>query len=302
MEHHFGSGITRHFMYPYNRKFWTVPPEQLIPDWTPAYVPLVNLRDVVDGAFAQDIRPLGYNSEFWYPRTGGMEQLVTAFTRQLHPVHTNHRVTAIDCDKRLVRFVNGNSARFTHLVSSIPLIEMARLLKPVLPRPVAQAFRGLRYVSVYNVNLGIDRPAITDKHWIYFPEKSYCFFRVGFPMNFSYDVTPSGTSSMYVEVSYSRYRPLRRSTLARQIRKDLISAGLLRQDDRILVAQHNDIQYAYSMYDQDYRENVRIINEFLRRHDIWNAGRAGRWQYLSMEDVLLDGQRISEEINGSVVG
>jgi len=55
------------------------------------------------------------------------------------------------------------------------------------------------------------------------------------------------------------------------------------------------------MYDQDYRENMRKINEFLRRHDIWNAGRAGRWQYMSMEDVLLDGQRISEEINGSVV-
>ncbi len=60
----------------------------------------------------------------------------------------------------------------------------------------------MRWSSVYDINLGIKRPRISDKHWIYFPEKKYRFYRVGFPMNFSTNMTPPKCSSMYVEIAY----------------------------------------------------------------------------------------------------
>ena len=43
----------------------------------------------------------------------------------------------------------------------------------------------LRWVSVYNINIAVGRDNVSNKHWIYFPERQFPFYRVGFPMNFS---------------------------------------------------------------------------------------------------------------------
>ena len=52
------------------------------------------------------------------------------------------------------------------------------------PVKIKSLAKGLKYISVYDINLGIRREGISDKHWIYL-EKEYPFYRVGFPMNFS---------------------------------------------------------------------------------------------------------------------
>jgi len=70
-----------------------------------------------------------------------------------------------------------------------------------LPPRIREAGRRLRRVSVYNLNLGVARPRLSDKHWLYFPERRFVFYRVGFPHNFSPRLAPRGTSSMYIEVS-----------------------------------------------------------------------------------------------------
>jgi hypothetical protein len=66
----------------------------------------------------------------------------------------------------------------------MPVPELVRRC-PDLPRAVREAAEGLRCVSVYNINLGVARERVSDKHWIYFPEREYPFYRAGFPMNFS---------------------------------------------------------------------------------------------------------------------
>ena len=48
-----------------------------------------------------------------------------------------------------------------------------------------EAFTHLICNSVINFNLGIARPEISEKHWIYFPETNYPFYRLGFPHNFA---------------------------------------------------------------------------------------------------------------------
>ena len=46
----FGAGITSHFMAPYNQKLWTVPPEEMTPEWCGDFVPRPRLEDVLAGA------------------------------------------------------------------------------------------------------------------------------------------------------------------------------------------------------------------------------------------------------------
>ena len=295
----FGKGITKYFMYPYNHKFWTVAPERLIPDWTAEYVPRVRIRSVLDGALTYKTKPLGYNSEFWYPKTGGMDQLSKAMAGRIKNIEYNSMVTAIDLKNKVITLNDRKKAGYSELVSSIPMISLKQIISDDLPLSVTAAFDKLKYVSIYNLNLGIKREKITDKHWIYYPEDDFSFFRVGFPMNFSDNVCPGNTSSLYAEVSYSGYRPLDRKNIDSRIKKDLIRAGILNSEDEVVLSHSNDIKYAYVIYDREYKESVKMITDFLRSHDVFSVGRFGRWKYMSMEDVINDGVSVAGEITGS---
>ncbi|MFH1061671.1 MAG: FAD-dependent oxidoreductase [Candidatus Omnitrophota bacterium] len=293
----FGKGITKYFMYPYNYKFWTVPPQELIADWTVNYVPQVKIKTVLDGAFTLKTKALGYNSEFWYPQTGGIDQLAKAFANQVKNIYTEHETQAIDLEQKTVKFNNGRTEKFTQLICSLPMIELKKLIVNKMPEKVKTAFSQLRYISIYNLNLGIDRPRISDKHWIYYPEDKFVFFRLGFPMNFSQNVAPANKSSLYAEVSYSENKPLPKKDINKIIQNDLISAGILTKDDLILVSHAHNIKYAYVVYDHNYRLSMQALNDFLKANNIFPVGRFGQWKYMSMEDVIIDGKVIAQEIN-----
>lgn len=292
----FGKGITKYFMYPYNYKFWTIPPQELIADWTVNYVPQVKIKTVLDGAFSLNTKALGYNSEFWYPKIGGIEQVAQAFAGQIKPIYTGYEVKAIDIESKKIQFTNGKTENYTQLICSIPMIDLKQLIVNKMPESVKMAFSKLKYISIYNLNLGIDRANISNKHWIYYPEDKFSFFRVGFPMNFSQNAAPESKSSLYAEVSYSDHKPLPEKDIDKVIKNDLISAGILNKEDVILAAHAQNIKYAYVVYDHNYRKSLQVLNDFLRVNNIFSIGRFGRWKYMSMEDVIIDGKIIAEEI------
>ena len=91
--------------------------------------------------------------------------------------------------------------RQTGLTLSVPLPELVKMIKSA-PEEVVKASERLVYNSLICLNVGIDREAISDKHWLYFPEKEYIFNRISFPMNLSPETTPKGRSSIVVEVTY----------------------------------------------------------------------------------------------------
>ncbi len=61
-----------------------------------------------------------------------------------------------------------------------------------VPDEVQSAADSLVYNSLVCVMVGVKRPEITDKHWLYFPEPDLIFNRISFPMNFSPYTTPEG--------------------------------------------------------------------------------------------------------------
>ena len=291
----FGEGIARHFMVPYNLKFWTVPPQTLTCDWLDGYVPVPTFEEALDGALTESQRLLGYNAQFWYPRQGGIQTVAEAFAQRIPHLGLNAPATRIDLRRRTVAFADGREVAFDRLLSSIPLPELGRLLTPV-PEDIQAAFARLRYTSVYVLNLGVARERVCDRHWIYFPEPELCFFRVGFPMNFSPAVAPPGHSSLYVEVSHSPHRPLEIATIRERMRRDVVTAGILRADDRIVVEDAVNIKYGYVLFDRDHAAATAAIDRFLEPHGIHGIGRYGRWRYMSMEDSILDGQRAAAAV------
>lgn len=291
----FGSGIAKHFMLPYNEKFWKQDLRTITADWVSWSIPKPSLDEVVNGALGLTNKGMGYNPRFIYPKTGGIECLPQALAKPIKRVHLNETLQYIDPKKKYVRMVSGREEKYDSLITTLPLPETFRLLKDT-PDSIRHAASLLRAIGVFNINIGIDRPNVSDQHWIYYPEGQFVFSRVGFPMNFSKAVAPEGTSSMYIEITYGPgQKPDPEEAYNRSI-ADLERCGILRAGDRILTRLDLDIKYAYIIFDEHRQAHLKNLIDYLESRDIHTAGRYGQWDYYSMEDSIRSGKTIAEKV------
>jgi protoporphyrinogen oxidase len=291
----FGAGIARHFMLPYNEKFWKQDLRTITAEWVSWSIPKPSLDEVVNGALGLTNKGMGYNPRFIYPKTGGIECLPQALATPLKRVHLNETLESIDPKRKVVRVASGREESFDSLITTLPLPETFRLLKDT-PETLRYAASLLRAIGVFNINIGIDRPNISDQHWIYYPEGEFIFSRVGFPMNFSKAVAPAGTSSMYIEITYQPgQKPKPEEAYARSI-ADLRRCGILRDSDRILTRLDLDIKTAYIIFDEHRLTHLQNLIGYLESRDIHTAGRYGQWDYYSMEDSILSGKNIAKKV------
>ncbi|MBL0350850.1 MAG: FAD-dependent oxidoreductase [Elusimicrobia bacterium] len=294
----FGAGISKHFMVPYNEKLWRIGVDDLTPEWCGNFVPVPTLAEVEAGARTAHRKAFGYNTTFLYPRTGGIQVLSDALAREVRGLRLGAALESVDWEKRRVLLSTGEWQPYRRLVSTLPLPELLKRLTP-FPAELEEPRSRLRWTTVLCVNLGVARPKISPASWIYFPEKKYPFYRVGFPMNFTPHVVPRGCSSMYVEIACDPGRepagPGARERLLSRVREGLIAAKILKRSDQIPVAHVVPIRYAYVVYDRHRTEALdRIFRWLDRRAGADSIGRYGAWKYSFMEEALLDGKRVAE--------
>src|SRR5262249_25070029 len=168
----FGSGIAKHFMLPYNEKFWKQDLRTITSDWVSWSIPKPTLEEVVDGALGLTNKGMGYNPKFIYPKNGGIDSLPQALCRPLKHVQTREAVEYVDPQKRYVRLTSGREQSYDRLISTLPLPLLYQMLKDT-PDSLKSKAQQLCAISVLNINLGINRPGISNQHWIYFPEERF---------------------------------------------------------------------------------------------------------------------------------
>ncbi len=293
----FGEGISRHFMFPYNEKLWRAPLSRLTTEWQGRFVPKPSVEEVLYGALFDQKKYFGYNATFRYPIRGGSQSLADALASGLGHVRVGCAVRRVHLAERVAEIDGIGEVRYERLVNTLPLAHFLDLASP-LPEAVRRARGRLRYVSVYNWNIGVARPGMSDKHWIYFPENRFPFYRAGFCSNFSPKVAPRGSSSMYIEVSRRPGEKVELKRLENQILAGLRSCGLLKSSDKLLTALWLPIPCAYVVYDFDRTPAVRAIFNFLNKREIESIGRYGAWKYSFMEETILDGKRCAERLLG----
>jgi UDP-galactopyranose mutase len=291
-----GAGIAKHFMLPYNEKLWAVPLQEMSHTWLSGRVPLPDLAEILDGALRPQPKPMGPNALFGYPLHGGFEALVTGWKRHLDPhrMRVNVSIDAIDPARKIVTLSTGAQLEYENLIVTAPLPVVVGLLTQA-PSEVRLAAQHLRSVSVRCVNIGIDRPDLTEKHWIYYPEDTV-FHRIFVQSNASPFCAPAGCSSFTAEISYSPYKPLPcdGSALTELVIADAQRVGMLRPDDRILVANQIDLPFAYVIPDVVKDKSIATIRSWLTSRDIHLAGRFAEWAYYNSDHAMLAGKRVAD--------
>lgn len=287
---HFGEGISRHFMIPYNTRLWGVHPSEITADWCSRFVPLPKLEDVVAGAVGLNDRELGYNSKFVYPRLG-IGELTKGLARAVPDIELGRAPTSIDWRARELRFAD-EIVRYDVLISSIPMRSLVEGMEGV-PDPVAAAAKQLRCTHLYYLDVALDGPCNKPLHWIYVPEAKYPFYRVGCYSNFSPAMAPPGKASLYVELA-DRSEP-DVAALVPEVARGLVEMGLIDAPSAVRFARLRRIDHAYVVFDHAYFGSLETIRPFLAGASILSTGRYGGWNYSSMEDALIFGRDAANE-------
>ena len=295
--HNFGKGLGDHFFFPYQEKIFSYNIKKLTASWTGRFVPSTSLQAMIEGATRDTSdQEVGYNAHFFYPQRGGIFFWVDKLHKQLHnPVYTRYRATTIDLVNKVVRFENGHEEPFKQLITTIPLDRLLGIMQERPQTNFARAKKYLRCNSVINFNLGIKRAALSTKHWIYYPEKEYPFYRIGFYHNFSQELVPPGCSSLYGEFSYLQASPQaiqEKITLARKTAQKLFDIA----DYEIMTQKIITIPHAYVIFDNWRDKNVPQLLHALENDTIFSIGRYGGWKYASMQEGFLDGKHIADRL------
>lgn len=297
----FGKSITKYFMEPYNKKFWNLPLRDLSFRWVDGFVIVPTIKQVIEGTIEESRRNVGYHSFFFYPQKGGIEFLIHSLAKPIEEnIFMGREAERIDIERRNIWFKNRFKEKYDILISTLPLPELGRII-PGLPEEILKKLRKLRWVSIFNLNLGLKEDINYPWHWIYCPERKIKFFRVGFFHNFSEFNAPPQRSSIYVEVAYSQDKQLDKKKIVPRIMNDLKKIGLLKGKNQIEVEVINDIKYAYPIYDFNYDSCREGILQYLKEHNIYSTGRFGGWQYLSMEDVIKKSKELVDFLNKRIL-
>ena len=282
----FGRSIAEKFLIPYNEKLYACDLGALDRDAMGRFFPHANVDEIVRNMKVAD--NASYNATFTYPE-GGAIQYVKALAGELRDggIALQEPLVSIDLRRRVAR-TPRREIQFERLISSAPF-----------PRLAAAA--GLAFdPSVFNwnkvlvFNLGFDRKGQSGVHWVYFPDRSVSFYRIGYYDN----IFDSDRLSLYVELGYPRDAVVDVTAARARVLADLKRLGIT--DAHQLVAEHSVVMDpAYVHITRGSLAEHRRLSRVLQAAGVYSFGRYGGWTYCSIEDNIVEARALAADFNAA---
>jgi len=285
----FGQALADVFLIPQNEKTMAICLDRLSKHAVRRFFPAPDEKLVRQGMTREGTaNASGYNSRFWYPKNGGIGKLVQGLRTDLDCCRLNQDVVAIDLQNHQLRTVTGQTVAWDSMFSSIPLKSLCDMTGD---EDLVAAARELSHSSTISFNIGVRgrlRPEFDDIHWLYIPDRSIPFYRVGFYSNIGKGTCTPGHSALYVEVgvpSVDVDHVDLVNDLEPKVIRSLQALGWVDSRDITCVVNHV-MRHAYVHHTPHRDRAVATILARLRDARIFPIGRYGLWDYTSMEDSM----------------
>lgn len=284
----FGRGICERFLIPYNEKLYACGLAELDKDAMGRFFPYADIEDVIRNFKQADNR--SYNATFTYPREGAIEY-VNALADGVSDgaIALNERLERLDVANHIA-ITNRRTIAYGRLISSVPFDRLLAMTDLDYDPATFTSNKVLVF------NLGFDHKGPEGVHWIYFPERKYSFYRVGFYDN----IFGSDRMSLYVEIGFPTAAVVDVAAWQQRVLADLKTAGVVKEQQ--LVAQHSivlDPAYVH-ITEQSIAQTARLMAE-LNAKDVYSIGRYGGWKYCSIEDNIVEARTLVETLEGHPV-
>lgn len=290
-----GEGIAKHFMLPYNKKCYCVHPKELTLENLGRYIPRFDLKEIIKGANKDMSKAkVGYNYQFGYNKEGGIDFLPKAIARKIINIKLDEKVTKIDIDKKIV-FTEKTNYPFENLVSTMPLKKLVGLIDGA-PEEIKNAAKKLRCNTICAIILGVNKPKVSEHQVLYVPQEDVLTYRLSFATNYGKNVAPQGMSSICAEWSYLDDKKISDEDLIERIIEDLIKMGFLKDKKEVVFKDVLKLEHAYVLFDFNRNENLKLIRDYLIKNSIYSVGQFGAWEHSSMDDSILHGKKVVENL------
>ncbi len=283
----FGIGIAEKYLIPYNDKIWKYPIQNMSLEWVER-VPDPPVADVIKSALGTETEGYLHQLYFYYPKNGGIEAAIKLLEAKIEKhVTTDYDVNKIKREGSQWFVSNGKIEKsFDQIISTIPIQKLIKAIDA--PKEVKTATAELKYNSLVTVMLVINKNKINDLSWLYIPDKNILTHRVSFPSNYSPYVTPPEKSSLLAEITCTledNIWKMKDEELIEQTASDLSQLRIINRKD-ICFAKVRRTEYAYVINDLNYKDNLRIIQNYFDENGIERVGRFAEFKYLNMDACI----------------
>jgi protoporphyrinogen oxidase len=258
-----GEHIAQEYMLPYNRKIWSMDPDQLGTYWL-YKLPNVSFRETLLSCL--EGKPMGSlpaHETFLYPKQFGYGEVWRRMGEAIgDSLFTNCAVEHIDL---ATRTINGRWQAQT-IISTIPWTLWAGYCN--LPKNILKAVESLK-----NAPIDVDYHPETlssPAHWIYEPDESILYHRLLLRQNFI-----SGAHGYWTEANATRSLPTDNTRFQNE--------------------------FAYPINTLGKPEAVKKILSWGRSNGIIGLGRWGRWEHMNSDVAVEEAMAMASELNNKVV-
>ena len=308
----FGKRLYSIFFKTYTEKVWGVPATEVQADWAAQRIKNLSLSKAIVNALVprrNQTRITSLIEEFDYPKYGpGMmwevcaekvEKLGGTVTLSTAVVG----VTRSDHGAVLVTVSDGVSERTLpteHVISSMPLSQLVRILEPAAPAEVVAAADELRYRDFLTVALVVPEQYSFPDNWIYIHQPEVKVGRIQNFGSWSPFMVKDGRTCLGLEYFVHEGDELWDSTDAELIAlgtQELETLGLVKPGV-VEVGYVVRMPKAYPVYDEDYQTNVEVIRRWLD-HAVPNlhaVGRNGMHRYNNQDHSMMTAMLTVENI------
>ena len=304
----FGRPLYDRFFGPYTEKLWGIPPSRISADWAAERISLLDLKDVALRMAGLRRTPTRtYARRYLYPRLG-MGQLYAMVAADIARlggvVRTGVRVVGLETGGRRATAVRIETSRGAErvpvgeLLSTVPLPDLARMLRPDLPAGLDRARAALRFRALTFVNLMLERRDFSANTWMYVASGALRTSRIQEPKRRSPSMAPAGRTSLMLEVPCDVGDDTWRATVDELRARGVLELGALGFDVRdVLDAFCVRVSHGYPVYHLGYdRDRRALLDEVERFANVRTAGRQGLFRYVFMDAAMRMGIQAAEQM------
>ncbi len=311
----YGQRLYKVMCYPYASKIWHIDPGLISGDWADQRFQGENMKKLLMRVFKKIIRLdfSSYNLEddtlapdggpFYYPLRG-IQELPDALKRASESkgavVYTGVEVTAVSRAKKTVTFSMGGketTVSYKQIISTIPL-NTFYTLQDKKDKEVERALSGIKYMDIIFVFVFLNKPQLSNDHWLYFPDKDIIYNRAVEFSNWSPVMCPPGKTSVCFDIT-----TFEENNEWKMSDKELVDR-VISDSERIHYFKKEEVmdtlvtrvKYAYPFYDLNYREKLDKVVNFFEDGSTYLLGRTGIFRYNNSDNSIEMGFELAEKL------
>jgi UDP-galactopyranose mutase len=290
----FGDGIARHFLLPYNRKLWGRDLRRLGTGWTRERVAAASVSRI-DGPEGQRL-PLREDTLVAYPARGGFGEICRALARHVPALRFGQAVQAIDPDRRVVTTASGARFGYRHLVSTLPLPDLAAAL-PSRPPWMEAELAALEAVGLVFVFLVLEGRVNTDIQRIYCGDPACPVHKFVINHTSSPSLRERPRHGILAEVSVGEAAG--RADLEACVVEALVRMRVIGSPGDVRTARTTPVRRAYPAPTHGRDAAVRRVTSWLAERNIHSIGRFGEWAYINSDEALHRGLVLGDRLRAA---